>query len=198
MKAKEWTENEFKKLKSLANKKTIRELSEIFGVTKGQLQYKLKKEKIIKKRTLWCKHRWTKGELKKLKNIINDYTNKQLAKIFNVTEVMLIYKLRQEKIKRTSNIKPVKIMWRVDKKTGCWICTSHTKSVDRPIFTRGKKVFSIVRVMYEKEKGKIPKGMVIRHTCDRKDCINPSHMVLGHPKDNHKIYFEKLKKKGLI
>ena len=33
-------------------------------------------------------------------------------------------------------------------------------------------------------KGKIPKGLVIRHVCDNRLCINPSHLTLGSHKDN--------------
>jgi len=40
------------------------------------------------------------------------------------------------------------------------------------------------RVVYEIVKGDIPKGLVIRHTCDNPLCINPDHLIGGRPIDN--------------
>lgn len=33
-------------------------------------------------------------------------------------------------------------------------------------------------------KGPIPKGKLVRHTCDNRICCNPSHLILGTSKDN--------------
>lgn len=41
------------------------------------------------------------------------------------------------------------------------------------------------RVMYRIKTGEeIPAGMVVMHTCDRPDCVNPNHLVLGTQSDN--------------
>ena len=40
------------------------------------------------------------------------------------------------------------------------------------------------RHIYEECFGEIPKGMVVRHKCDNKSCINPEHLELGTLKDN--------------
>jgi hypothetical protein len=40
------------------------------------------------------------------------------------------------------------------------------------------------RVAYERAKGRIPRGMVIMHTCDNPGCVNPAHLVAGTHKDN--------------
>jgi hypothetical protein len=48
------------------------------------------------------------------------------------------------------------------------------------------KLVRIHRAVWERDHGKIPKGGVVRHTCDRPACIKPAHLVLGTQKDNIK------------
>ena len=40
------------------------------------------------------------------------------------------------------------------------------------------------RIMYELCKGPIPKGLVVMHTCDVRDCIQPDHLLIGTVHDN--------------
>ena len=40
------------------------------------------------------------------------------------------------------------------------------------------------RFVWEQHNGPIPEGMVIRHTCDVPDCVNPEHLLLGTQADN--------------
>lgn len=40
------------------------------------------------------------------------------------------------------------------------------------------------KVMYLLAHGEVPKGLVVRHTCDNKRCVNPEHLLLGSVKDN--------------
>lgn len=46
------------------------------------------------------------------------------------------------------------------------------------------KTFRIHRLMFEKEKGNITQGQVIRHTCDNPRCANPNHLLIGSHQDN--------------
>ena len=79
--------------------------------------------------------------------------------------------------------RPRPIQYYIDS-NGCWICISHKKDqcgypiVNRLGFQRCH------RYSYYLAKGDIPKGLVIRHTCDNPNCINPDHLILGTQTDN--------------
>ena len=49
-----------------------------------------------------------------------------------------------------------------------------------------KKLKPLHRLSYERSKGKIPKDLVIRHTCDTPRCWNPDHLLVGTRLDNSK------------
>jgi len=85
------------------------------------------------------------------------------------------------------NAKPIKYI--VDKE-GCWIFVSHSKVRYGRIGRYGKVVL-VHRYVYEQEKGEIPEGKVVMHTCDKTDCINPDHLVLGTQGDNVKDMYKK-------
>lgn len=51
------------------------------------------------------------------------------------------------------------------------------------------------RSSYEVYKGEIPKGMFVCHSCDVRNCINPSHLWLGTAKDNSQDMIKKGRRK---
>jgi hypothetical protein len=67
----------------------------------------------------------------------------------------------------------------------CWECDSH-KPDDKgyPRHFVDGKAKRIYRTVYELNHGPIPKGLVVRHKCDNRLCINPAHLELGTTKDN--------------
>lgn len=68
---------------------------------------------------------------------------------------------------------------------GCWICTSHSPNGKGYIvIKRGEKRVYAHRYMYTQHKGAIPDGMVVRHSCDVRNCINPDHLSIGTVQDN--------------
>jgi hypothetical protein len=68
---------------------------------------------------------------------------------------------------------------------GCFVITSHQSNGDGYCYMRDNhKQIRIHRHVYEECFGEIPEGLVVRHKCDVRNCINPEHMELGTPKDN--------------
>jgi len=76
------------------------------------------------------------------------------------------------------------IQWEVDS-NGCWNITSHKPLRSGYVqLNRGEDRGLAHRVHYVKYKGEIPKGLIVRHTCDNRLCINPDHLIVGTYKDN--------------
>ena len=74
--------------------------------------------------------------------------------------------------------------WEIDENE-CWNITSHVKEIQgyTPIMFKGLRTRAH-RLAYILMKGNIPRGMIIRHSCDNKSCINPDHLLMGTKKDN--------------
>ena len=74
---------------------------------------------------------------------------------------------------------------------GCWIWSKSVASSGYGQIRLNYKNLRANRASYMVFKGEIPDGMVIRHTCDNKLCINPDHLILGSCKQNSQDMVER-------
>lgn len=75
--------------------------------------------------------------------------------------------------------------WVVNPETGCWECISHKpNSEGYPVFTMHHKKRYVHRYLYEELFGPLEPGLVVRHKCDNRLCINPKHLTHGTYQDN--------------
>ncbi|HDL7461496.1 TPA: HNH endonuclease [Yersinia enterocolitica] len=66
----------------------------------------------------------------------------------------------------------------------CWVWKMSVASSGYGQIRLNYKNLRANRASYVTFKGEIPDGMVVRHTCDNKLCINPDHLILGSCKQN--------------
>jgi len=89
---------------------------------------------------------------------------------------------------RGPKARPLKERWEesIDKKSnGCWEWNkSRTKKGYGKFVIGHAKWENAHHIAYEIFKGAVPKGMVVRHTCDNPPCCNPAHLIIGTIKDN--------------
>lgn len=68
--------------------------------------------------------------------------------------------------------------------TGCWLWSGGTDKYGYGTQWIAGRVVYAHRLFYERHKGEIPAGLVLRHKCDTPACVNPAHLIPGTQRDN--------------
>ena len=78
---------------------------------------------------------------------------------------------------------------KVDIETGCWLWSCRPDRYGRAEY-EGKGWGAHI-ASYQAFVGPIPAGLILRHTCDRRSCVNPDHLTPGTKKDNRRDFMER-------
>lgn len=77
-----------------------------------------------------------------------------------------------------------KFLRKVEKTDTCWNWTGRLDIGGYGRFSIKGVWNKAHRTAYELYKGEIPNGLLVRHMCNNRKCVNPAHLEVGTQKDN--------------
>lgn len=75
----------------------------------------------------------------------------------------------------------------VDPGSGCWLYTGRLNDQGYAIVQEPRpshKTLRGHRLIWQRDRGPIPEGMHLHHTCRRRNCVNPAHLMLLTPTEH--------------
>lgn len=87
----------------------------------------------------------------------------------------------------------------LDPTSGCWNWVWKGGVKQYPIVRRvelGKSWIKAHRLSFAAFSGSVPAGLVVRHTCDNRKCVNPRHLTLGSQADNNRDTVDRGRRRG--
>lgn len=95
----------------------------------------------------------------------------------------LVDQFQEHIIKNTSSIS-TRLIGKTDKSGTCWLWKGALNHDGYGMMLISNKQISAHRVSYLIHHGHIRDGLCVLHSCDVRNCINPSHLSLGTRKEN--------------
>lgn len=83
---------------------------------------------------------------------------------------------------------------KIKKSDGCWLWSASLDAYGYGQFVASGWPRKAHRAMFIYYNGPIPKNMLICHSCDVRNCVNPKHLFLGTHKDNNQDRSKKIAK----